>query len=253
MAVACTLLKVAHIVNHIEARELRFRLPASEDAIFRSTEEAVVRVVDALVAAGAPVVSFKGGRKTRYSLLTKVLAKKHTIAAPIFDRLRFRIVTREALDILPILVHLKDRLFPFNYIVPGQSRNDLLPPSRILEALPHLEGLVPKLQYRIEEAEDAEAFNRYSGSDFRMLNFIADMPLRVDDLVADLRDSRMGGLGTLIYSVVEFQLFDQATWEANEQGESSHERYKDRQKWDVVRRLMYGAGPGGLASGPGGR
>ena len=236
---ACIVLKVAHIINHIDARELRYRLPVSDDALFRRAEDAVTRTVEEMVAAGAPITTFTASRKSRDSLITKLLAKKSTIAAQVFDRLRFRIVTKTSVDLVPVLVRLKDRILPFNYVVPGQSRNEVLPTQAAIEAVPRLNPLAHQLQYQfqLQDAGEEEDWNRFSSSDFRMINFVVDMPLRVDEFVTDpaLRD-----LGFLVFSLVEFQMFDEPTFEQNERGESSHDRYKDRQRWEVIRRLVYG-------------
>jgi hypothetical protein len=40
--------------------------------------------------------------------------------------------------------------------------------------------------------------------------------------------------------VCEFQVIDRETEQANEQGEASHAKYKDRQKKAVIRRLQLG-------------
>lgn len=244
-SLACILLKVAHVINHIEARELRYRLQASDDLLFKRAEEAVDAVVKELIDAGAPIISYQQSRKSRDSLITKLLAKKDTVAAQIFDRLRFRIITKTALDLIPVLVHLKNRLFPFNYVVPGQSHNDILSISDVIEAVPSLRPLAHQLQYpfQLEEAV-AEEENLFSASSYKMINFVVDMPMRVDDLIAESNDPELYKLGFLVFILVEFQMFDEATWQANESGDASHEKYKQRQRWDVIRRLVYGGGIG---------
>jgi uncharacterized protein (TIGR04552 family) len=249
---ACVVLKVVHILNHVDARELRFRLPVSEDALLRRAEDAVTRAVREIATAGGPIETFVASRKSRDSVITKLLSKKSAVASAVFDRLRFRIVTRTALDLVPVLAHLKDRVLPFNYVVPGQSRNDILPPEAIIEAAPRLRNAAARLRYRfqIEEADPGEDWNRFSADDYRMINFVVDLPLRVDEMVAATRDPALVDLGAIVFVPVEFQMFDAATFAANELGESRHESYKDRQKWDVIRRLLHG-GPFGGAGGPG--
>src|SRR5471030_1546284 len=123
---ACTILKCMHIIHHLDGRELLFVLPLSDQEVFHIVEEKVYRVVGGMLAAGFPVVEFVGGRKNKDSLVTKLLSKQETIAAQIFDKLRFRVVTRSRDDIFPILQYLTKRLFPFNYVVPGQSINSVL-------------------------------------------------------------------------------------------------------------------------------
>jgi uncharacterized protein (TIGR04552 family) len=44
----------------------------------------------------------------------------------------------------------------------------------------------------------------------------------------------------VVFALVEFQVVDRATARANEEGDSSHERYKRRQLKRVLRRLSRG-------------
>src|SRR5258708_6421384 len=123
---ACTILKCMHIINHLDGRELLFVLPMSDQEVFHIVEEKVYRVIGGMLAGGFPIIEFVGGRKNKDSLITKLLSKQETIAAQIFDKLRFRIVTRTREDIFPILQYLTKKLFPFNYVVPGQSINSVV-------------------------------------------------------------------------------------------------------------------------------
>lgn len=248
---ACVLLKVMHVLNHVEAQELRYRLPVSEDELFKRAEDSVDQAVIDMQSGGLRITSYSSSRKSRDSLVTKLLAKKTTIAAQVFDRLRFRIVTASVQDIVPVLGYLQAHLLPYNYVIPGQSRNEILQPESVLDQVPRLRPLAGRLRTRIhlEEAVANEDWNRFSADGFRMINFVVDMPLRVDDLVRKLDDPALESLGSLIFLLVEFQVFDEATWAGNEEGDGSHERYKDRQRWEVIRRLLYGGrfgGAGGL-------
>jgi uncharacterized protein (TIGR04552 family) len=64
-----------------------------------------------------------GGRKTRIRC-TQAASKQDTIAAAIYDKLRFRIVTRSQRDLSPVLFYLAPPL-PFNYVIPGESVNTI--------------------------------------------------------------------------------------------------------------------------------
>src|SRR5579864_6532963 len=118
---ACTILKCMHIIHHLDGRELLFVLPMSDQEVFHIVEEKIYRVIGGMLAGGFPIIEFVGGRKNKDSLITKLMSKQETIAAQIFDKLRFRVVTRTRDDIFPVLHYLSRRLFPFNYVVPGQS------------------------------------------------------------------------------------------------------------------------------------
>ncbi|KIG16197.1 hypothetical protein DB30_04809 [Enhygromyxa salina] len=229
---ACVLLKVMHILHHLDARELRTRLALADTELFESVEQSVLAIFDQLRSSGAPVVEFAWSRKTRESLLTKMLVKRETSAARVFDRLRFRLIVKRAEDLVPVLRTMLRKLIPFNYVVPGQTVNSLIDlrdlaigPSRLTT----------------DEGRRAET-NEFSGANFRVINFIADLPVRVDRLTRDnpgLHD-QMGDddRGDMVFVLAEFQLIDAETARANEEGESSHEAYKNRQHARVRERML---------------
>ncbi len=228
-----------HVINHLEAAELRFQTPLSEADLLDLAERRIVGAADRLREQGFPLVSFYGSRKTRNSIITKLLAKKDTIAATIFDKLRFRVVTREVDQVLPAVSWLKDHLFPFNYVIPGQSHNNLVSLKALLEKPDY-----QPLQKELAPFQDAMVpeDNPFSGSSYRMINFIVDFPVRVDHLV----NVRYGSLlGRTVFVLVEFQVLDEATAKANDEGENAHDLYKERQHNIVAARLRKGVAAGG--------
>jgi uncharacterized protein (TIGR04552 family) len=238
---ACIILKVMHIVHHLSGRELSTRLPISVDQLYRQIELKVVRVVDELRAAQYPVIEFQWSRKTQDSLITKLLAKRSTLAANIYDKLRFRMIVRTPEDLPPMLVALHRRLIPFNYVVPGATVNHLLPFRRVLEAQPSLAAVERLLQHdstleKQQERAAAAPINEFSGKRYKIVNFVADLPVRVDSFV----DAQNRSFGNVVFVLTEFQLVDQQTALENERGDSSHDAYKERQHRSVRMRLMRG-------------
>jgi uncharacterized protein (TIGR04552 family) len=242
---ACMLLKVMHIIYHLDSRELRTTLAISDNDIFSLVEESVTRMFDELRTAGVPVVEFSWSRKTKESQVTKLLLKKETSAARVFDRLRFRLIVRNAADLVPTLRILLHRCIPFNYIVPGQTVNTLidLDSLKVLheDGFDTEEGAAPPAPPAAEstpagDAGAAGVANEFSGQSFRLLNFIADLPVRVDSLLPP--GSRADGRHCVVFVTAEFQIMDKGTAEANEQGENSHTQYKHRQHQHVRVRLL---------------
>jgi uncharacterized protein (TIGR04552 family) len=236
---ACIILKVMHIVHHLAGRELSTRLPISVDQVYRSIELKVMRVVEELRAAGYPIAEFQWSRKSQDSLITKLLAKRSTLAASIYDKLRFRMIVRSEEDLVPMLVALHRRLIPFNYVVPGASINHLLHFKRVIETSDVLTALEPKLQEdsiidRQQEKAAQAPINEFSGRKYKIVNFVADLPARVDSYIDDSRR----GFGNVVFVLTEFQLVDRKTAEENERGENSHENYKARQHRSVRQRLV---------------
>jgi uncharacterized protein (TIGR04552 family) len=125
-------------------------------------------------------------------------------------------------------------------VVPGQSRSSLVRFRDLLARHPRAAALARELQpVEVEDAPGHEGSNEFTGAGYKVLNFVVDLPVRVDELLP--ADGVLSAeLGRVVFSLVEFQVLDEATASANELGESSHARYKRRQLQRVLRRLSRG-------------
>jgi uncharacterized protein (TIGR04552 family) len=229
---ACVLLKVMHIIYHLDARELRTLLSIPDNSMYELVERSVMTLFDELRKSGVPVVEFSWSRKTTDSLITKLLVKRETSAAKVFDRLRFRVVVERHDDLIPTLHVMLTRFIPFNYVVPGQTVNSLVDPAmleRRLTGAPEV-GTVP--------SSARGTPNEFSGSGYQVLNFVVDLPIRVDALLG--AEERAARSGNVVFVLVEFQVMDRDQALANEQGENSHSAYKLRQHQRVRERLLRG-------------
>jgi uncharacterized protein (TIGR04552 family) len=237
---ACTILKAMHIIHHLDGRELLFSIPMADQDVFHLVEEKVYRVIGGMLAAGFPITEFVGGRKNKDSLYTKLLSKADTTAAAIYDKLRFRIVTRSADDILPVLLYLSERLFPFNYVVPSESTNTIFHFRSYCETKPHLKALLKSLQANVDD-ELTVGDNRFSAESYRVIHFVVDLPVRLPPEIMEMAPPAAWALGPIIFVLCEFQIIDRMTEAANELGDASHAKYKERQKNAVMRRLKLGS------------
>jgi len=239
--IACVVLKCMHVVHHLEARELLFRTALREADLAERVDRRVTAAARQMAAAGYPIVEFHGNVKPRSSLVTKLLVKRDTLAAQVFDRVRYRVVVRTPDQIAPVLHHLCDALFPFNYLVPGQTLNSLLEFRDVLDAHPRAAELEEQLRSSLDlEGADRRKANPFSGKDYRVLNFVVDVPVRIDDLLPEEASAAAEDLGRVVFSLVEFQVTDEATARHNEHGASAHDRYKKRQMKIALRRLSRG-------------
>ena len=245
---ACAILKVMHIIHHLEARELLFMLPISDQELFQLVEQRVYRVIGGMLTQGFPILEFIGGRKNKDSLYTKLLSKPETHAAQIYDKLRFRIVTRSAEDIFPTLNYLMRSVFPFNYVIPRETTNTLVAFRSYCESHDHLRGLLDGLQLPpdYEERDRPAIDNRFTAESYRIVHFVVDMPIRVPPEVMEQAPPAAYALGPIIFGQTEFQILDRATEQANEEGDASHDAYKARQHDAVARRLKLGIEEAGL-------
>ena len=233
---ACMTLKVMHIIHHLKCREAVFETAISEADLLARLNSKVFRIIDAMRAAGVAVDEFATGKKSRTSQISKLLAKRGTLATHIFDKLRFRIVLHSREDLVLGLIYLMQHLVPFNYVVPDQSQNGLITVDdvvRILDLAPetiaqHWRGA------SLGSAPPSTPRNEFSGSSYRCVNFVADIPIRIDD-VSDIQPPAIAVVQA------EIQLMDAAAALANEQGENAHDLYKKRQRANVRRRLEGGS------------
>lgn len=244
---ACTILKVMQIINHMAGRELLFRLPVSDRDLFHLVEEKVYRVVGTMLSEGFPITEFIGGRKNLDSTYTKLLSKPEATAAALYDKLRFRIVTRAREDILPVLLYLTGQLFPFNYVVPKQSTNTIFHFRSLCADQPHLAAMVERFQGPLDDTLTPND-NRFSAPTYRVIQFVTEVPVRVPAHLMDLAPPGSENLGPIVYVLCEFQVLDAESDAVNETGDASHDRYKQRQREAVFRRLRRGVGGNPSAS-----
>jgi len=224
---ACLLLKVMHIIHHLAGRELLFNTPISEAQLLDRLSTKVFQVIDRMRASGVGVVEFAAGQKTRTSLVSKLLAKRSTLASQIFDRLRFRIVVQGREDIVPTLQYLARHLFAFNYVIPEQSQNGIVDAPLVARALDLPEPLVRRFW---DSQHPGGGANEFSGASYRSINFVVDIPIRIDDVAPEHAPA-------VTFAQTEIQVVDTDTARANSRGENSHTLYKRRQRERVRERL----------------
>jgi uncharacterized protein (TIGR04552 family) len=242
---ACVVLKVMHIIYHLAGRQALLRLPVTDEAIFREIERKVVRVVEELRAAGCAIAEFEWSRKPRDSQITKLLAKRSTLAANIYDKLRFRLIVSRHDDLVPTLAVLTRQLIPFNYVVPGESVNLLVDLDRVLADRAALEPAAERMQRQLEPVQRRRlTLNEFSGPEYRIVNFVADLPLRLANLLGPAGATAAAvpppssDDSHVVFVLTEFQVADKATAVRNESGPSGHEAYKARQREQVRVRLL---------------
>jgi uncharacterized protein (TIGR04552 family) len=240
---ACIVLKTMHVLHHLAGRELFTRLPVSADQIFHLVEDKVLHTVEEMKSAGCAIVEFEWSRKHADSLITKLLAKRETIAADVYDKLRFRTITQSEEELVFVIREMTQRLVPFNYVIPGQSVNDIVDLRKTIEDAPSLRRFLPDLLDLSNIAADKKPpqQNEFSGPSYRVINFVADLPVRLDKFLCRAPgDPLFADGGAVVFVLTEFQIVDARTAAFNERGENSHERYKERQINRVRARLMHG-------------
>jgi uncharacterized protein (TIGR04552 family) len=237
---ACTLLKTMHIINHFDASEARQALKISDQELFKKAEMRIYRTVSRMMSDRLPIVEFMGGRKQRSSMVTKLLSKNDPLTAQLFDKMRFRIVTATKDDILPTINFLSKNLFPFNYILSGESYNTLFSLDQYIAKHPHLSKLSKNMQDLSTQKATSPMPNEniYSSPEYKVVHWVADMPVRINHYEnAYMTDGVNPVPRPVLYIRAEIQILDRKTHKANERGHASHKLYKARQLDSVLRRL----------------
>jgi len=232
---ACVVLKLMHVINHLEAHSLLHESAISETELERAVERCLMRAAESMMAEGVPIISFEGNRKSRDSTITKLVVKRDITAAEILDRVRFRMITDDEDGIVPALAHLMRHVLPFNHVLARESVNTLVDLDRWLEGQRGVRAL-----YRSIHAADGPApkkFNEFSSDDYRSVNFVVEVPLRLDRLPSQAGRSFEPGQGRVVYAQAELQVMDRETARTNELGDNSHQQYKLRQRRAAERRL----------------
>lgn len=234
---SCMILKLMHVLQHLEAADLRQHLSISDQELQDIAHGVIADAADRMRLSGVPLIAFHGNRKSRMSVISKLLSKRDDVAARIFDKLRYRVIVPEESDVVQALAWLIHEVFPFNQVIPGQSRNNLLDPRALADALTADER--EQLQALVDDPVRADTpTNEFSGRNYRMINFVTDIPVAVPADALPKQDPRL--LGRTVYVTVEFQLVDERTAADNEEGDNAHSKYKRRQFERVRDRLTRG-------------
>lgn len=244
---ACLVLKVVHLLHYITAHELFAALPITQGEVAVLLQAKVERVVRGLLERNFPIVHFSGNTKTHHSVVSKLLAKRQSQAAQVFDKLRFRFVVARLEDVPPLLVALSRELLPFNYLVPDQANNTLVDLPKMLVRAGNLYAIRAQKTEPHQETnlnEPMAAFetgrrNDLSGPDYRVVNFVAEVPIRLDGVIWE-KSPAVEDRGPVGFGTVEFQVIDQMTARRNETGPNRHALYKGRQRMRVRNRLERG-------------
>ena len=206
---ACALLKVMHTIAHID-KDLRTPYFADiQQQIFDRFYKVIHRDTMGSLYLGekeddplrVDLVSFETKpKKSRESIILKLLHKPENVAEDIFDRVGLRFVTRTPVDSLRVIKYLKDKMIvmPPN-IKPSRSRNTLINTemfqSKLRGLLAQAErgeideaGLNAELNQCVIQASD-NTENPHSSAFYRAIQFTCRQLIKLQNpLYNDLRE-----------------------------------------------------------------
>ena len=282
---ACAILRVMHAISHLD-KDLRHEFfPEIQKQVFdRFYKE--IHTVEGQVYLGnpkdpraVPLDKFQTKpRKTRDSVILKLLHKKETLAEDVFDQIGVRFVTRTRPDVVRVLKYLRDKYIVMTMnIRPSRSRNNLVDPllyRRTWRELKHqiqrgegrdaawVEGA---LDYALREGfseaqKEINENNPHSSKEFRSIQFTCRQLVKYRSPVADevralrslLRTSQDPEIQKVLERIdfahlqkeqrffypFEVQIMDRVNWEEAESGRASHAVYKAAQAKMAMRRVL---------------
>ena len=110
---------------------------------------------------------------------------------------------------------------------------------------PHLKKLAKNLQIDsdVENRQQPLQNNEHSSPDYRVVHWVADMPLRITDYLDVFRTDGVDPMPRpIVYVRTELQILDRQAHRYNERGDAAHSKYKERQRRTVKNKLKLGLG-----------
>lgn len=228
--ISCSILKVMHIIHHLESRELMYRTSISVEKLFSACEEKVSNAISEINRSGILIYHYSTCRENIFDRITKLTARKEIIAAQMFEKASFNIVTERKSDILYVLKYLITNVFPFNYVVPGYSSANYID---LISEIKNSDEFSKKSEiYQfIKETPKAE-------SQFDRIYLRADIPLDINSLGITLDDETAEKLGYTIFSLTDFIITDVESQRKSEHSQNNHQNQRLLLKREAIERIL---------------
>jgi len=99
--------------------------------------------------------------------------------------------------------------------------------------------MIPERQIDLPAVnEERPTINPNTSNTFKTVNFIVDLPLRLEDSQLEIWAPGLMQSSRVVHVLAEFQIVDQESHCNNQRGDASHDRYKARRLAQVRRRLF---------------
>ncbi len=272
---SCAILKVMHTIAHVDQDLRTPHFLEIQRQILDRFYRVIHRDPDGHLFLGehfedssrVNLVAFETKpKKSRDSILLKLLHKPENVAEDIFDRIGIRFITDSKLDCLRVIQFLTDQriVVPPN-IKPSRSRNTLLDLAALKRSIHQVgsELSLSKLQELSEQSANGgeDALNPHTSSHYRSIQFTCRQLIKLrnplyDDLkelkglsktnqllehsskIVDRIDLKKVQKEIRFFYPYEVQVVDRASHEENERGRSAHSEYKRAQLQTAMKRVM---------------
>ncbi|MCA9788431.1 MAG: TIGR04552 family protein [Cyanobacteria bacterium HKST-UBA05] len=249
---ACAVLKVIHTICHIDNTLVYKFYDRAKQHIFSHYQSVIRRDEAGRLWLGPEdglnlnIADFEvKDKKSRNSMILKLLCKKENVAEMLFDLIGIRIITHTAADtLLALEVLRRANVILFTNVLPNRSRNSLVdyhafkaqleqrlaaePQAITLDRVFELFKTIP-VQYP-ENVDGFNPDNPDSLSDYRAIHITERPLIRVK--------SEELGRAIRFYFPYELQLVDLAHHQENLSGQSAHARYKQNKLRQARKRVL---------------
>lgn len=231
---ACGLLRVMHTMAHASSDFTERFADQIEQQILGRITRTLSRDDTGLRLGDIPLVDFESrARKALPSLVLKLLHKPENVAADIFDRLGVRFVTRNRIDALRVVRHLRvSNAIMFANVKPSRSKNTLVDLDRleaVIDRFDDLDELAAEVERWPYATPVADPANPFSSREYHAIQFTARQRVRVTDHHGEV---------FRFFFPFEVQILDEASYRDSRRGFASHDDYKARQKAAARRRVL---------------
>lgn len=278
---AGVVLKVMHTLLHTD-KDLRYRYFSTiQQQIFdrfykfihRDEENRLFLGTDA--STSIPLFDFQTkAKKTRDSIVIKLLHKQENVAEELFDRIGVRIITYNKLDALRVIKFLhRNHVTIINNIKPSRSQNTLIDLKTLRTRIFSLykesirsnmseDIFYQRLNALIEECSPIKKHhdNRHSSEEYRAIHFTGRQLIKYrNPFMSSFNEVRKQALkdkenplsqallqldtspisrDVRFFYPFEVQLTDYESHIKNTQGEASHDEYKKSQLRSAMKRIF---------------
>lgn len=248
---ACVLLKVMHVVTHLQNDLFSDFSSDIQEQIFKPYRQFVRQdpALGLIMGGGDDSEPIRLQKldlkpfKDSNSSITKLLAKPEAIAFGLLDKIGVRIVTNSLFDVFRVMQFLvKSHVVSYPHVVPGQTNNSLYPVDLFLEVMGRAKKLKVSTTKEIDELlkqeiEKGIASDRYlikrndfSSENYKFIKFINRQLVKVQ-----LSESAKA---ISFFYPYEVQVIDYEHFLQTMTGDASHEKYKERQRAKARDRLF---------------
>ncbi|MBP7845347.1 MAG: TIGR04552 family protein [Proteobacteria bacterium] len=275
---ACSILRVMHIISHLNNDIRMEHFQYSREQIFGRFDAHIFNVDARRVEFGntkikVPLVRYvKRERKRRNSIILKLLAKPQTVVEAVYDSIGFRFVTENRFDSFRLIEAFFETgaVSPAN-IYPNRSVNNVLSIEAFQECIQKIEAdhgdmdetKIPLVQKKLEQQEKEEKIpasklrNPFSSPWYRAIQFTCRQLVRAPEpsyaAWLKLREELSAKASTKkiiekipfairetrsFYQPFEIQILDKESYVESLSGRSRHRDYKDRQRLMARNRVL---------------